>query len=199
MFTMKATIYHWNGYVQEFLQEVLWSFTLNPTLFLYSVFVAFARTYRPALNANANAEWYCYSELFMYNTLWCEQLVLEEESYASNDSFDGLKREGMIQFLYKWLLYHWNEYVQEFLQEVLWSFSVTPLSFSIRFLLRSHVRRAPLWMRMQMHNGIVIQSYSCTTRCDVMFLNIPFYKAKVMIILVFWCNCVRKNCVFVTV
>ena len=34
-----------------------------------------------------------------------EPLVLEEESYASNDSFDGLKREGMIQFLYKWLLW----------------------------------------------------------------------------------------------
>ena len=40
---------------------------------------------------------------------------------------------------------------------------------------------------MQMHNDIVIQSYlhSCTTRCDVMFLSIPFFKAKVMIILVF--------------
>ena len=33
-----------------------------------------------------------------------ELLVLEEESYASNNSFDGLKRERMIHFLYKWLL-----------------------------------------------------------------------------------------------
>ena len=124
-----------------------------------------------------------------------EPLVLEEESYASNDTLDGLKRERLIHFLCKCLLYHWNEYVQEFLQEVLWSFSLTPLSFSIRFLLRSRVRRAPLWMRMQMQNGIVIQSYlhSCTARCDVMFLSIPFYKTKVIIILVFWCNCVGKT------
>ena len=33
-----------------------------------------------------------------------EPPVLEEESYASNDSFHGLKRERMIHFLYKWLL-----------------------------------------------------------------------------------------------
>ena len=34
-----------------------------------------------------------------------EPPVLEKESYASNDSFNGLKPEGMIQFLYKWLLW----------------------------------------------------------------------------------------------
>ena len=34
-----------------------------------------------------------------------EPPVLEEESYASNNSFDGLKRERMIHFLYKWLLW----------------------------------------------------------------------------------------------
>ena len=56
----------------------------HPTLFLYSVFVAFARTYSSALNANANAQWYCYSELFTftYNTLWCDVLkyfVLQDE------------------------------------------------------------------------------------------------------------------------
>ena len=34
-----------------------------------------------------------------------EPPVLEEESYASNDSFDGLKRKRMIRFLYKWLLW----------------------------------------------------------------------------------------------
>ena len=34
-----------------------------------------------------------------------EPPVLEEESYASNDSFNGLKRERMIHFLYKWLLW----------------------------------------------------------------------------------------------
>ena len=34
-----------------------------------------------------------------------EPPVLEEESYASNDSFDGLKRERMIHFLCKWLLW----------------------------------------------------------------------------------------------
>ena len=94
-------------------------------------------------------------------------------------------------------IYHWNKYVQEFLQEALWSFSLTPRCFSIRFLLRSRTRRAPLWMRMQnlLQNGIVIQSYShsCTTRCDVMFLSIPFYKTKVIIILVFWCNFVTKT------
>ena len=89
-------------------------------------------------------------------------------------------------------IYHWNEYVQEFLQEIL-----TPRCFSIRFLLRSRARRAPLWMRMQMHNGIVIQSHlhSCTTLYEVMFLSIPFYKTKVIIILVFWCNCVKKLCI----
>ena len=95
-------------------------------------------------------------------------------------------------------IYHWNKYVQEFLQEALWSFSLTPRCFSIRFLLRSRARRAPLWMRMQnlLQNGIVIQSYShsCKTRCDVMFLSIPYYKTKVITILAFWCNCVKKNC-----
>ena len=34
-----------------------------------------------------------------------EPPVLEEESYASNNSFDGLKRERMIHFLYQWLLW----------------------------------------------------------------------------------------------
>ena len=34
-----------------------------------------------------------------------EPPVLEEESYASNDSFDGLKSERMIHFLCKWLLW----------------------------------------------------------------------------------------------
>ena len=34
-----------------------------------------------------------------------EPPVLEEESYASNDSFNGLKREHMIHFFYKWLLW----------------------------------------------------------------------------------------------
>ena len=94
-------------------------------------------------------------------------------------------------------IYHWNEYVQEFLQGVLWSFTLTPRCFSIRFLLRSHARRAPLWMRMQMQNGIAIQSdsHSYTTRCDVMFLSIPFYKTKVIIILVFWCSNVKKKCI----
>ena len=93
-------------------------------------------------------------------------------------------------------IYHWNKYVQIFPQEVLWSFTLTLRCFSIRFLLRSRARRAPLWMRMQMQNGIVIQSYShsCKTRCDVMFLSIPFYKTKVITILAFWCNCVKKNC-----
>ena len=92
-------------------------------------------------------------------------------------------------------IYHWNKYVQIFPQEGLWSFTLTLRCFSIRFLLRSRARRAPLWMRMQMQNGIVIQRYShsCTTRCDVMFLSIPFYKTKVIIILVVWCNCVKKK------
>ena len=30
-----------------------------------------------------------------------EPQVLEEESYASNDILDGLKRERMVHFLYK--------------------------------------------------------------------------------------------------
>ena len=92
-------------------------------------------------------------------------------------------------------IYHWNKYVQIFPQEGLWSFTLTLRCFSIRFLLRSRTRRAPLWMRMQMQNGIVIQSYlhSCTARCDVMFLSIPFYKTKVIIILVVWCNYVKKK------
>ena len=34
-----------------------------------------------------------------------EPPVLEEESYASNNSFDGLKRERMIHFLHQWLLW----------------------------------------------------------------------------------------------
>ena len=94
-------------------------------------------------------------------------------------------------------IYHWNKYVQEFLQEALWSFTLTPSCCSIRFLLRSRARKAPLWIQMQMQNGIVIQSYShsYTTRCDVMFLSIPFYKTKVIIILVVWCNCVKKLCI----
>ena len=33
-----------------------------------------------------------------------EPPVLEEESYASNNSFDGLKGERMIHFLHQWLL-----------------------------------------------------------------------------------------------
>ena len=109
-----------------------------------------------------------------------EPPFLEEESYyASNDSFDGLKRERMIYFLYKWLLWK-RRYIIE---------------INTRFLLRSRAPRAPLWMRMQMHNGIVIQSYlhSCSIRCDVMFLSILFYKTKVIIILVFWRTCVLKK------
>ena len=34
-----------------------------------------------------------------------EPPVLEEESHASNNSFNGLKHECMIHFLYKWLLW----------------------------------------------------------------------------------------------
>ena len=34
-----------------------------------------------------------------------EPPVLEEESYASNNSFNGLKHERMIHFLYTWLLW----------------------------------------------------------------------------------------------
>ena len=82
-------------------------------------------------------------------------------------------------------IYHWNEYVQECPQEVLWSFTLTPRCFSIRFLLRSRARRDPLWMRMQMHNGIVIQSYlhSCTTRCDVMWCHNVMYNTEIIKIL----------------
>ena len=74
-------------------------------------------------------------------------------------------------------------------------FYPNPRCFSIRFLLRSLTRRALLWMRMQMQNGIVIQSdlHSYTTRCDVMFLSVPFYKTKVIIILLFWYSYVKKT------
>ena len=131
-----------------------------------------------------------------------EPPVLEEESYASNDSFDGLKREHMIHFFYKWLLWkrryiiEMNTFRNSFRKFCDLLASPHSLSLFGFCCVRAHVTRAPLWMRMQMHNDIVIQSYSCTTRCDVMFLSIPFYKAKVMIILVFWCNCVKtKLCI----
>ena len=41
-----------------------------------------------------------------------EPPVLEEESYASNNSFDGLKRERMIHFLHQWLLWK-RRYITE--------------------------------------------------------------------------------------
>ena len=64
-------------------------------------------------------------------------------------------------------------------------FTLTPRCFSIRFLFRSRARRAPLWMRMQMHNFIVIQSYlhSCTTRCDVMWCHNVMYNTEIIKIL----------------
>ena len=131
-----------------------------------------------------------------------EPPVLEEEAYASNDSFYGLKREHMIHFLYKWLLWK-RRYIIEmntFRNSFRKFCDLLPLTsrcFSTRFLLRSRVRTDPLWMRMQIQNGIVIQSesHSCTTRCDAMFSSIPIYKTKVIIILVFWCNCVKKLCI----
>ena len=108
----------------------------------------------------------------------------------------------MIHFLYKWLLWK-RRYIIEmntFRNSFRKFCDLLPLTsrcFSTRFLLRSRVRTDPLWMRMQMHNGIVIQSesHSCTTRCDAMFSSIPIYKTKVIIILVFWCNCVKKLCI----
>ena len=130
-----------------------------------------------------------------------EPPVLEEESYASNDSVDGLKREGMIQFLYKWLLWK-RRYIIEINMfrnsfRKLCDLFPLPHAISLRFLLRSRARRAPLWMRMLnlLQNGIVIQSYShsCKTSCDVMFLSVPFYKTKVIIILVFWYSYVKKT------
>ena len=78
--------------------------------------------------------------------------ILEEESSASNNSFDGLKRERMIHFLYKWLLWK-RRYINEmntFRNSFgkfcdLLSFN-TPRCCSIRFLLRSRARRALLWI-----------------------------------------------------
>ena len=52
---------------------------------------------------NDQNDW--YSVLDSVKPYKFEPPVLEEESYASNNSFDGLKREHMIHFPYKWLLW----------------------------------------------------------------------------------------------
>ena len=130
-----------------------------------------------------------------------EPPVLEQESYAS-DTLDGLKRECTVHLLYKWLLrkrrciIEMNTFRNS--SRKFCDLYPNPRCFSVRFLLRSHSHWAPLWMRMQMPNGIVIQSdsHSYTTRCDVMFLSIAFCKTKVIIILVFWCSYVKKKTVY---
>ena len=95
-------------------------------------------------------------------------------------------------------IYHWSKYVQKFPQEVLWSFTLTHAVSLFDFCcVRAHVElrfeckckcRMVLLFRVR-------YLHSCTARCDVMFLSIPFYKTKVIIILVFWCNCVKKLCI----
>ena len=90
----------------------------------------------------------------------------------------------MIQFLYKWLLWK-RQYIIEINM-----FRNSLRKFCDLLLLPYAFPLFGFWMRKQMHNSIVSQSYShsCTTRFDVMFLSIPYYKTKVIIILVFWCN-----------
>ena len=66
-------------------------------------FKAFIKSEQLRRLSNDQNDWYNVlgsSEPYMF-----EPPFLEEESYASNNSFDGIKRERMIYFLYKWLLW----------------------------------------------------------------------------------------------
>ena len=57
----------------------------------------------PAVPKNDQNDWYNVlgnSEQYQF-----EPPVFEEESYASNETLDGLKRERLIHFLCKWLLW----------------------------------------------------------------------------------------------
>ena len=94
-----------------------------------------------------------------------EPPVLEEESYASNDSFDGLKRERMIHFLYQWLLWK-RRYIIEintFRNSLRNLCDLLPLPHAVSLFgfccVRAHVELCFEYIRMQMPNDIVIQSY----------------------------------------
>ena len=66
-------------------------------------FKAFIKSEQLRRLSNDQNDWYNLlgsSEPYKF-----EPPFLEEESYASNNSFDGIKRERMIYFLYKWLLW----------------------------------------------------------------------------------------------
>ena len=130
-----------------------------------------------------------------------EPPVLEEESYASKDSFDGLKRERMIHFLYQWLLWK-RRYIIEinmFRNSFRKFCDLLPLPYAVSLFgfccVRTYVEiRFECGCKCRMVSLFRVRYlHSCTARCDVMFLSIPFYKTKVIIILVFWCNCVRKT------
>ena len=101
-----------------------------------------------------------------------EPPVLEEESYASNNSFDGLKRERMIHFLYKWLLWkrryiiEMNTFRNSFRKSL--PHAVSLFGFCC---VRAHVELS-LWMRKQMQIMVLLYLHSCTARCDVMWCDV---------------------------
>ena len=94
----------------------------------------------------------------------------------------------MIHFLYKWLLWK-RRYIIEmntFRNSLRKCCDLLPLPHAVSLFgfccVCAHVARAPLCMRMQMHNGIVIQSYlhSCTTRFDVMWCHNVMYNTEIL-------------------
>ena len=66
-------------------------------------FKAFIKSEQLRRLSNDQNDW--YNVLGSSEPYKFEPPFLEEESYASNNSFDGIKRERMIYFLYKWLLW----------------------------------------------------------------------------------------------
>ena len=63
----------------------------------------------------------------------------------------------------------------------------------------SRARRARYECKCKCRMVLFIQSdsHSCTTRCDAIFLSIPFYKTKVILFQYFDAIVSKKNCVFV--
>ena len=117
-------------------------------------FKAFIKSEQLRRLSNDQNDW--YNVLGSSEPYKFEPPFLEEESYASNNSFDGIKRERMIYFLYKWLLWK-RRYIIE--MNTLRNSFRKSLPHAASLFGFCCVRRAPLWIRMQIQNGIVIQSY----------------------------------------
>ena len=85
-------------------------------------------------------------------------------------------------------IYHWNEYAQEFLPEVLWSVLSLPRAVPLFGFccVRARVElRFECECKCRMVLLFVIQSYlhSCTTRCDVMWCHNVMYNTEIIKIL----------------